>query len=78
MKRKMSIGTALLIGGALAVSPATAGAKGNAYGNSARECVAGLGLTSLGAAIQAGRAVHPGAKITAKTIATSIHCVDGD
>jgi len=58
---------------ALLVVPATASA-GNGYGNETRECVAGLGLSSVGEAIQAGREAHPGAKMTAKTIAESVHC----
>ena len=50
---------------------------GHAYGKTAAECVAALpGAPSLGAAIQAGREAHPDAKMTAKTIAMSVHCAD--
>jgi hypothetical protein len=53
---------------------ANAAPEGNAYGKNAKDCVASLGIDSLGAGIQAGRVTHPGAKMTAKTIAMSVHC----
>ncbi len=64
--------TALILGSSMGA--ASAAGSGNAYGKNARECVAALGVTSLGAGIQAGKAAHPGAKMTAKTIAESVHC----
>ena len=73
---KKFIAAAALAGAALIATPAIAGAEGNAYGKTARECVAGLGAPNLGQGIQAGKLAHPGAKMTAKTIAESIHCAD--
>jgi hypothetical protein len=73
MKRTIAvIGTALLLVGAGA-GAASAG-EGHAYGKVTKECVAALGLSSVGSAIQAGRDSHPDAKMTAKTIAESAHC----
>jgi len=46
---------------------------GNAWGKEAGDCVAELGL-NLGQAIQAGKVVHPDAKMTPQAIAESVHC----
>ncbi len=74
VKRAFAVaGVAALVLGSTAVT-ATAAGQGNAYGKHARACVAALGADSLGSGIQAGREAHPGAKMTAKTIAMSIHC----
>lgn len=62
--------TALILGSSMGA----ASAAGHGYGKTAKECVATLGAPSLGAGIQAGKVAHPGAKMTAKTIAESIHC----
>ena len=73
MKRTLAVlgTTALLMGAGIGVANA---GQGNAYGKVAKECVAELGAPSLGQGIQAGKLAHPGAKMTAKTIAESIHC----
>lgn len=57
---------------ALLAVPATASA-GNAWGKHAGDCAAALGL-NLGQAIQAGKAAHPGVKMTPQAIAESVHC----
>jgi len=67
----VTLGAAVLV--AIPATAATASA-GNAYGTEAKECVAGLGLSSVGEAIQVGKDAHPDAKMTAKTIAESVHC----
>lgn len=73
MKRAIAVvGTVFLLMGA-GVGAANA-AEGNAYGKVSTECVATLGASSLGAGIQAGKLAHPGAKMTAKSIAESVHC----
>lgn len=64
--------TVLVLGSSMGA--ASAANSGNAYGKDARACVAALGATSLGAGIQAGKQAHPGVKMTAKTIAMSVHC----
>ena len=64
--------TALILGSSMGA--ASAANSGKAYGKNAQMCVAALDAPSLGAAIQAGKAAHPGAKMTAKTIAMSVHC----
>jgi hypothetical protein len=70
--RKLVAGVLVAASAVLAV-PAVASA-GNAWGKDARECVsAGFDL-NLGQAIKDGRAAHPGAKMTPKTIAQSVHC----
>jgi hypothetical protein len=70
------IAAGVIAGAALLATPAIAGAEGNAYGATARACVAELGAPNLGQGIQDGKLAHPGAKMTAKTIAESIHCAD--
>lgn len=70
--RKFLAGTAFAAVAMLA-APAIAGADGNAWGKNARACVAAFDV-NLGQAIQAGKAVHPGVKMTPKTIAQSVHC----
>jgi hypothetical protein len=57
---------------ALLAVPATASA-GNAWGKKAGDCAADLEL-NLGQAIQAGKAAHPGVKMTPQAIAESVHC----
>jgi hypothetical protein len=64
--KKLLVTTAAIA--ALAI-PAAASA-GNAYGLETMSCLD----KSVGAAIQAGKIAHPGAKMTAKTIAESPHC----
>lgn len=72
IKRALAVaGASALI---LGTSMGAASAAGNAYGKEAGTCVAALGVPSLGAGIQAGKVAHPGAKMTAKTIAMSVHC----
>ena len=66
--------TTLILGSSMGV--ASAAGSGNAWGKKAQECVAALDAPSLGAAIQAGKAAHEGAKMTAKTIAMSVHCAE--
>ena len=70
--RKFIAGAASAAAALMAV-PALAGAEGNAWGKNARECVAAFDL-NLGQGIQAGKAAHPGVKMTPKTIAQSVHC----
>ena len=70
--RKLIAG-ATIVAVALVSAPAVAGADGPAWGKNARECVAAFDV-NLGQGIQAGKAAHPGAKITPKTIVQSIHC----
>ena len=70
--RKYIAGAAIAAAALMAV-PAVAGAEGNAWGKDARACVAAFDV-NLGQGIQAGKAAHPGVKMTPKTIAQSIHC----
>ena len=70
---KKYIAGAAIAAAALMAVPAVAGAEGNAWGKNARECVAAFDV-NLGQGIQAGKAAHPGVKMTPKTIAQSIHC----
>lgn len=74
IKRAVAVAgvTAFVLGSSMGV--ASAAESGNAYGKVAKECVAALGADSLGAGIQAGKDAHEGAKMTAKTIAMSVHC----
>lgn len=72
---KKLIAGAVIAGAAVMALPAVAGAEGNAWGKDARACVAAFDV-NLGQGIQAGKATHPGAKMTPKTIAQSIHCAD--
>lgn len=44
--------------------------QGNAHGAVVQSCLS----VSVGDAIKAGKSAHPGAKMTAKTIALSVHC----
>lgn len=64
---------AAIAAAAVMAVPTAAGAHGNSWGKDARRCVAAFNV-NLGQGIQAGRAAHPGLKITPKTIAESIHC----
>jgi len=70
---KKYIAGAAIAAAALMAVPAVAGAEGNAWGKDARACVAAFDV-NLGQGIQAGKAAHPGVKMTPKTIAQSIHC----
>ena len=70
--RKFIAGAAIAAAAVMAV-PAIAGAEGHAWGKNARECVAAFNV-NLGQGIQAGKAAHPGVKMTPKTIAQSVHC----
>ena len=72
--RKFIAGAAIAAAAVMAV-PAVAGAQGNAWGKDARDCVAAFDV-NLGQGIQAGKATHPGAKMTPKAIVESIHCTD--
>jgi hypothetical protein len=67
-KLMVTLGATLLL-----AIPATASAGDTAWGKKAGDCVAALDLT-LGQAIQAGKEAHPGAKISPKAIAESVHC----
>lgn len=70
--KKFLIGTTLGLIALAGVAPSAQAAEnpGNAYGVSVQHCL----KMSVGDAIQAGRDAHPGAKMTAKTIAMSPHC----
>ena len=71
--RKLVAGVLVAASAVIAV-PAVASAEGNAWGKNARECVGDGFDLNLGQAIKAGKAAHPGAKMTPKTIAQSVHC----
>ena len=62
---------ALAFGAAALLALPTAASAGNGYGNDVAACFPGQ---SVGQIIQAGKVVHPGVKMTAKTIAESPHC----
>ena len=70
--KKFIAGAAIAVAAVVTV-PAVAGAQGNAWGKEARECVAAFDV-NLGQGIQAGKATHPGVKMTPKAIVGSIHC----
>ena len=70
---KKLIAGAVIAATAVIAVPTIAGAQGNAWGKNARECVAAFDV-NLGQGIQAGKAAHPGVKMTPKTIAQSVHC----
>ncbi|KYF63946.1 hypothetical protein BE11_06810 [Sorangium cellulosum] len=74
MKKILIAGTIGLFALAAAAPAAQAAGHepGNRYGAVVMECRD----KSVGEAIQNGRAAHPGAKMTAKTIAMSVHCAD--
>lgn len=72
MKRYL-IGTTIALFALAGVAPAAQAAghePGNRHGVVVQECT----HVSVGDAIKAGKVAHPGAKMTAKTIAMSIHC----
>lgn len=70
IKRAVAVAgvTAFVLGSSMGA--ATAAESGKAYGKVAKDCFE----SSLGASIQSGKMVHPDAKMTAKTIAMSVHC----
>lgn len=76
MIKKFLVGTAVALA-AVAVSAPPAQAaeagKGHAYGRTVHHCFE----MPVGDAIAAGKLAHPGAKMTAKTLAESPHCSKG-
>lgn len=71
--KKYLIGTTIALialAGAAPAAQAAGHAEGNAYGKVVMDCRD----KSVGAAIQNGRELHEGLKMTAKTIAMSPHC----
>jgi hypothetical protein len=75
IKRAVAVAGATVFVLGSSMGAATAADHGKAYGKTARACLsAGFGTSSLGAGIQNGKKAHDGAKMTAKTIAMSVHC----
>lgn len=68
--KKFLVGAAVGLVALVGVAPAAAAAEGNAYGRTVQQCLS----MSVGDAIAAGKAAHPGVSMTAKSIATSPHC----
>lgn len=70
--KKFLIGTTIGLIAFAGVAPSAQATEssGQGYGVVVQACLD----KSVGAAIAAGKAAHPGVKMTAKTIAESIHC----
>ena len=71
--KKALAATALSLFALTALAPAASAAEGGqglAYGKVVQNCVG----VSVGDAIAAGKAAHPGVLMNAKTIALSPHC----
>lgn len=70
--KKLLVGTTIGLLAFAGVAPAAQAAepRGNAHGAIVQMCLD----MSVGEAIKAGKAAHPGAGMTAKSIAQSVHC----
>ena len=71
--KKFLIGSTIALLAFAGAAPAAQATEGSGRGNGVvvQQCLD----MSVGQAIAAGKAAHPGAKMTAKTIAESPHCM---